>query len=224
MASLAQTLVRFVGAVALGTAATAIDNPKLFVDQTREVVVLTRDVGAGERLAPGDVELARRPVAMIPSSALTGVDAALRYVAVVPLYKGEAVTLRRLAPPPLDNGIIKITPGKRAFGIRVDDPSQLALAGTIEPNSRVDVLAVVPDAASGRTRALLVIQNLRVLAIHAITGAERGAQPGRSAVATLEVTSSEGELLARAQAQAPLRLTLRAYGDPAPSAVSVDRR
>ena len=64
-----------------------------------------------------------------------------------PIYKGEALVPGRLAPEGTGAGLeVKITPGKRAYGIRINDVA--SLAGMVQPNSRVDIMVVIDDPES----------------------------------------------------------------------------
>jgi len=132
---------------------------------------------------------------------------------LVPVYKGEAIVPGRLAPYGTAAGIgVRITPGKRAFGIRVDDVA--GIAGLVQPNSRVDIILVIEDAVQSRLVAKLFMENMRVLAIGPAPEPASEDRSLRAAVASIEVTPVEAERLAIAAAQGALQLVLRGYGDP----------
>jgi pilus assembly protein CpaB len=131
----------------------------------------------------------------------------------VPVYKGEAIVPGRLAPEGTGAGLaVRITPGKRAYGIRVNDLS--GLAGLVQPNSRVDIMVVVTDPEQHKPVAKLFMENMRVLAIGSVTEPTGEGRSVRAAVASIEVTPMEAERLAIAAAQGSLQLVLRGYGDP----------
>jgi pilus assembly protein CpaB len=121
----------------------------------------------------------------------------------------------RLAPPGTGPGLeVKITPGKRAMALKINDVT--GIAGLIQPNSRVDVLVTL--AEQGRAQddrvAKLFMSNMRVLSVG--TKVERG-DDGKAMEATtaaLEVTPDESERLAIAASQGSIQLVLRGYGDP----------
>jgi pilus assembly protein CpaB len=106
---------------------------------------------------------------------------------------------------------VKITPGKRAYGIRVNDLA--SLAGMVQPNSRVDIMVVISDPEHGRHVAKLFMENMRVLAIGAAPERAQDGRPINAAVASIEVTPTEAEHLAIAASQGSLQLVLRGYGD-----------
>jgi pilus assembly protein CpaB len=63
------------------------------------VVVLTRDLSLGDRIATGDVELASVPVEIAPRDALTTLDEAIGKIIKTDLIQGEMVLLHNLADP-----------------------------------------------------------------------------------------------------------------------------
>ena len=70
------------------------------------------------------------------------------------IFKGEAIVPGRLAPEGTAPGLeVKITPGKRAYVMRINDVS--GLAGMIQPNSRVDILVVIDDRRGSKQVAKL---------------------------------------------------------------------
>jgi len=179
---------------------------------TVPVVVAAKDVAEGaivDRLA---LVVAQWPAGTQPAGAYTAVDSVANRVARVAIYKGEAIMPGRLEP----DGLLlrraaRLTPGKRAYGIRINDVA--SLAGMIQPNSRVDIMIVDYDPDQGRRIARLFMSNMRVLAIGAAPDAAHYSRPMGATVASIEVTPAEAERLAIAAAQGPLQLVLRAYGD-----------
>jgi pilus assembly protein CpaB len=130
----------------------------------------------------------------------------------VPVFEGEPFVPGRLAPSGTGPGIeVKITPGKRAMGLRIHDVA--GVSGLIQPNSRVDVLVNI-RSDGGRQVSKLFMENMRVLSVG--TRVERDAE-GKAIEATtaaLEVTPDEAERLAVAVNQGSIQLVLRGYGDP----------
>lgn len=102
-----------------------------------------------------------------------------------------------------------IAPGKRALSIRVDDVS--AIAGMVQPNSRVDLMLTLQSADQQRSR--MFMENMRILAMGSETQPGPDGRPIQASVATLEVTPSEAERLAVAVAQGRIQLALRGYSD-----------
>jgi pilus assembly protein CpaB len=134
-------------------------------------------------------------------------------VARTAVFKGEPIVPGRLAPEGTAPGLeVKITPGKRAFGLRINDVA--GIAGMVQPNSRVDIMVIMDNDAQGKRVAKLFMSNMRVLAIGPVVQRADDGRPINSHVATIEVTPDEAERLAIAQSQGQIALVLRGYGDP----------
>ena len=179
---------------------------------TAPVIIAARDINEGVLIDRLALTVAQWPVATVPVGAYGSVDSVAGRVARVPIFNGEPIVPGRLAPEGTEPGLIsKITPGKRAKAIRINDVS--GIAGLIPPNSRVDVVLTTSLGNSARTGRIFM-QNMRVLAMQTATAKTEDGRPIPATVATLEVTPEELELLAVAQAQGTLELALRGYGDP----------
>ena len=181
---------------------------------TVPVVVAAKDIPEGTQIDRVSVQVSQWPVGTQPAGAFSSIDSVADRVARVTVFKGEALVPGRLAPDGTGAGLeVKITPGKRAYGIRVNDVA--TLAGMIQPNSRVDMMVVINDPnEGGKQVAKLFMSNMRVLAIGPVT---QRAEDGRAipgAVATIEVTPQQSEELAIASTQGQIQLVLRGYGDP----------
>ena len=181
---------------------------------TQSVVVAAQDISEGAALTRAALTITELPLAAIPAGAYASIDSVVERVARVSIFKGEAIVPGRLAPAGTTAGIeVKISPGKRAMAVRIDDVT--GLSGLMQPNSRVDVLVTLRDEedAAGRI-AKLFMSNMRVLSVG--SQVERGAdgQPITAASAMLEVTPEEAERLAVAMREGSIQLVLRGYGDP----------
>jgi pilus assembly protein CpaB len=180
---------------------------------TVPVVVAAKDMPDGVTVDRLALVVAQWPAGTQPAGAYDSVDSVAGRATWVPVYKGEAIVSGKLAPKGTSTGIeVTITPGKRAYGIRVNDVS--SLAGMVQPGSRVDIMVVVNDRAGGKQVAKLFMENMRVLAIAAATERPRDGRPIQAAVASIEVTPTEAERLAIAQNQGQMALVLRGYSDP----------
>ena len=179
---------------------------------TAPVVIAQKDMAEGAPIDRMAVVVAQWPVGTIPAGAFTSIDSVAGRVTRVSVFKGEALVPGRLAPDGTGPGLeVKITPGKRAAAIRINDVS--GIAGLIQPNSRVDILVVMDGGEKGRV-AKLFMENMRILAIGPVAQRGEDGRPINAAVATVEVTPDEGEELAIATAQGQIQLLLRGYGDP----------
>lgn len=138
-----------VGAVALAVAHALAPPPP----DSAQVLVLARDVAAGERLVAGDVRTARVPTALVPDGAVPGSEDAVGARAVVDLPRGMPVVEQVLA-----TGRFAVEPPAGTVVV----PLVLADAtGLLRPGDRVDVLAAQDDltgaAAEVLARAALVV-------------------------------------------------------------------
>jgi pilus assembly protein CpaB len=212
------TLVFFV-AIATAAAATfgvyrVLDTTKKEAQiPTRAVVVATRDLGEGARLDHASLAVRQWPAPTVPDGAYDTPDSLVGRVTRVAVFSGEPVVPGRLAPAGSSAGLeVKITPGKRAMAVRINDVA--GIAGLIQPNARVDVLVTLrDDVTQGRQVAKMFMENMRVLSVG--TQVERGAdgQAIQATTATLEVTPSEAERLAVAVNAGSIQLVLRGFGE-----------
>jgi len=181
---------------------------------TVPVVVAARDMPEGATIDRVALAVSQWPAGTQPLGAYGEVDLVTNRVTRVPLYNGEAIVPGRLAPEgaaaSLDGNL---TPGKRAYGIRINDVA--SLAGMVQHNSRVDIMVVIDDPEQGRRVAKLFMSNMRVLAILSGTQRDEGGRliPG-AGVASIEVTPAQADKLATAASLGALQLVLRGYGDP----------
>ena len=180
----------------------------------RHVVVARKDIPEGAALTHTALVVNEWPVATVPPGALSTLDSAIGRVTRVPVYAGEVIVPGRLAPPGTGPGLqVKITPGKRAMAVKIDDV--VGVSGLIQPDSRVDVLVTLRDQQSdGEQVAKLFMSNMRVLSVGTIDRSGPDNRPIVATSATLEVTPVEAERLAVAMRDGTIQLVLRGYGDP----------
>ena len=182
--------------------------------QTQPVVVALQDIPEGAAIDRPALAVAQWPVGTVPAGAFTAVDSLIGRVTRIDVFKGEVLVPGRLAPNGTGPGLaVKVTPGKRAVAVRIDDVA--GLNGLIQPNSRVDVLVTLPDQQrDGQQVAKIFMSNMRVLSVGTITQNGADNRPIQAPTATLEVTPDEAERLAIAQQSGRIQLALRGYGDP----------
>lgn len=179
---------------------------------TAPVVIASRDINEGEMIDRLALSVAQWPVATVPVGAYGRVDSVAGRVARVAVFTGEPLVPGRLAPEGTTAGLItKITPGKRAMAIRINDVT--GIAGMIPVNSRVDI-GLVTTLASGTRTAKIFMENMRILMMQTQSHRSEDGRPIPATVATLEVTPEEFEQLLIAQSQGSIQLVLRGYGDP----------
>jgi pilus assembly protein CpaB len=181
---------------------------------TRALVVAAKNLPEGSAIDRSALSVREWPVATVPAGAYASPDSLIGRVTRVAVFEGEPLVPGRLAPSGTGPGIeVKITPGKRAMALRINDVA--GVSGLIQPNSRVDVLVNIRnEAKDGRLVSKLFMENMRVLSVG--TAVERDAEGKaiQAATAALEVTPQEAERLAIAASQGSIQLVLRGYGDP----------
>ena len=79
--------------------------PTIAVDETikSSVVVVSRDLSLGDRIATGDVQLASVPVEIVPRNAITQLDEAVGKITKTDLIQGEMLLTSNLADPTNNN-------------------------------------------------------------------------------------------------------------------------
>ncbi len=179
---------------------------------TRPVVIAFKDVSEGKAIDRASVTVAEWPINTVPAGAFSSIDSVVNRVTRIDVFRGEVIVPGRLAPDGTTPGLqVKITPGKRAMAVRIDDVS--GLNGMIQPNSRVDVLVTTRDA-SQKDVAKTFMSNMRVLAVGTATTTGADNRPIQAPTVSLEVTPAEAERLAIATGTGRISLELRGYGDP----------
>ena len=180
---------------------------------TRPVVIAAADVGEGKLIGREAVTVAEWPINTVPAGAYASIDSVAGRVTRIDVFRGEVIVPGRLAPDGVGPGLqVKITPGKRAFSLKIDDVS--GISGMVQPNSRVDVLVTTRDPSTNKDVAKTFMSNMRVLSIGTISAVSADNRPIQAPTATLEVTPTEAERLMIAQGTGRIQLSLRGYGDP----------
>jgi pilus assembly protein CpaB len=187
-----------------------------------EVLVAASDLAPGQKLAPEQVRWQKWPRSSVDPSFMTqqstpNLEAAIKGTVVrSPIVTGEPITDAKVVHSDAA-GFMAATlmPGMRAVSIPISVAS--LAGGFILPNDRVDLMLTSQVAGdSHRFRATTFLRNVRVLAIdQAFSDAKNGTQKPVSDVktATLELTPTQAERVARAQASGTLSLSLRPLAD-----------
>ncbi|HET7550018.1 MAG TPA: Flp pilus assembly protein CpaB [Gemmatimonadaceae bacterium] len=182
---------------------------------TVPVVVALADLPEGATIDRSMVTANPWPVPTIPAGAFSSPDSVVGRVTRVAVFRGEPLVPGRLAPVGTGPGLeVKITPGKRAMALRINDVA--GISGFIQPNSRVDVMVTLASQSAGQKQqvAKLFMENMRVLSVGHEVQRDAQGKPINAATITLEVTPEEAERLAVATSQGSIQLVLRGYGDP----------
>jgi len=194
-----------------------------------KVLVANKDIPKGAVIAAENLETNVIPEQYRQPQAVSSADRIVGMIAVVPIAKGEQITLTKLAQPRQVGGLAEGTPvGKRAVTIAVDNIA--ALGGMIKPGDYVDVIVYVPVPGvtpEGKQAAQIAVmplfQNILVLAVGQDIGSplssgimkkgQEGDKRGEATIITLALTPQEANLIAFVQEQGKLRLTLRSPAD-----------
>ncbi|WP_102110169.1 Flp pilus assembly protein CpaB [Oceaniglobus roseus] len=198
---------------------------------TQEVFVMTRQARYGERLAKEDVRLVAWPADAIPEGAFTSADALFPEDNREPrsilrtMEKDEAVLAVKVTDPGVDAGVSsRLSPGMRAFAIRVDVSS--GVSGFLRPGDRVDVFwsGTLPGAQGREDVTKLIETGVRLVAIDQSADEDRSS-PTVARTVTVEASSRQVAALAQAQSTGRLSLALVGAEDTTTSeAVEVDQR
>jgi Flp pilus assembly protein CpaB len=143
-------------AVTVHGIAAAADSEREQWGASRAVAVAVHDLEPGAVVAPADVELRRLPRALVPDDALDDVPAGR--VVTDPVFAGEPLDRRRLAPDGL-SGVAALLPDRtRAVAVPADPATIPALA----VGDEVDVV-VAADAFGGPVRPAVAAARARVV-------------------------------------------------------------
>lgn len=192
-----------------------------------QVLVAKQAIGVGQRLTPNDVEWQAWPDNAVRAEYITiakSPDANTKIVGTVArfeIFQGEPVLDAKLAHA--DQGFLSavLEPGMR--GVSVDITASSGSGGFIIPNDRVDV--VLTDTSQGQASSRVLLNNVKVLAIGTRLGqvGTTGAPPDatdpksqiftNSAIATLELTPAQADMLINATSLGKISLVLRSVAD-----------
>lgn len=194
--------------------------PKVVEAPTVEVLVAAKNIEIGDRLTGSAIkwqkwpEDALNPVFITRKAKPDALSANADSVARVSIVKGEPVTADKLVQTG-NKGLMAalIDPGMRAVAIRISP--ETSAGGFILPNDRVDVVLTGRSTGGNRNAATAetIMRNVRILAIDQRFNENEGAQVAIGKTATLELTPAQAELIALAQEEGKLTLTLRGIGE-----------
>lgn len=190
------------------------------------LLAASRDLPAGARIEDADVEWIKAPEGgetddrfLSPANETSKLkEQAISSHLRTPISRGEPIRRSRLAKTGLM--AIMLAPGRRAVAIDVT-PNTTA-GGFILPNDRVDVLRTFRNAEATQDagREIFtteqVLENVRVLAIGAVSARKDSESTVTGPTATLELTPHQAEIALMAQKSGQLSLTLRPMEDPHP--------
>lgn len=179
--------------------------------ETVEVLVATRPLRYGEPITTADVRMVVWPADAVPPGIFTSLDALVPEprrprVALRAMEPNEPILAVKVSEPGQPAGIAAtLTPGMRAFTIRVDSSS--GISGTLRPGDMVDIYWTGRGADGEVTR--LLTSALRIIALDENADQDRSF----SGVPRSVTIEAQPELVATiAQGQSTGRLALSVVG------------
>jgi pilus assembly protein CpaB len=146
-----------------------------------------------------------------PKDAILKPELAIGRGVLTPIYQGETVMEKRLAPAGSGGGLAATIPaGMRACAVKVDEV--VGLAGFILPGMHVDVLvsgALPGDQNTSGTKVRTILQNIEVLSAGKNFQPDNEGKPVEVTVVNLLVTPDQAEQLSLASNQTHIQLVLR---------------
>lgn len=173
-----------------------------------EVVIAANDLPVGSKIQEKDVKLVRFPKSALPPNAILRKESVIDRGVILPISTGEFILPNKIAGPNAGYGLpALIPPGMRAVSVRVNEV--VAVAGFVQPGTRVDVLWTGSGGSGNEAQTLTVLENVAVLA----TGQRMERNPAGEAfsapVITLLVSPDDAQKLALASGQGHIQLALR---------------
>lgn len=214
------------------------------------VVVATQEVPAGTRLTADMVELRSLPSSAVGEQPLRDVDDVVGKVALYPIAANEPLLLSNVVgvTDAATNDVLRniIEGGKRAMAI--ETKAVIGAGGLVLPGDRVDIYWVPGKAREEHEGAVLIAENVEVLAVRqtlvdiaptapGVQQGEEGSQPGGTgtnqrvpgstaepipdaSTVTLMLAPDQAARVFCAETSGSLRLAVRAFGDESPAGVA----
>ena len=191
-------------------------------EETVRVLVATRDIQRGERLAAEDTNWIAWPKKGIQPSFITDENAEQRQeltsaVARSLIVTGEPIVGAKVVKTG-SSGLMAaiLSPGMRAVTLRVSP--ETSSGGFVLPGDRIDILH------TGKNRTKVLFEEVRVLAVNTMY-AENTETPHIDGVnMTLELSPGDAEAFTTARTAGGLSIVLRSIFKPEGDVVADDRR
>ncbi|MCU1328371.1 MAG: hypothetical protein JWN34_3741 [Bryobacterales bacterium] len=179
-------------------------------DRATVIVVATQDLPIGSLIKATDLKSASL-LGGSPKDAILKPESAVGRGVLAPIYAGEPLVERRLAPLGSGGGLASTIPtGMRACAVKVDEV--VGVAGFVLPGMHVDVLisgSMPNDQSTSGTKVRTLLQNIEVLSAGKNFQRDNEGKPAEVAVVNLLVTPEQAEILSLASNQTHIQLVLR---------------
>lgn len=176
-----------------------------------QVVVASSPIKAGSRLTQENLGFSKIPKEDMALDAIVSRDALLGRFTKFDIPVGADIKERLLVPMGATSGLAAaITPGKRAFAIRVNEVA--GVAGFALPGNYVDVLLSTKDS-SGQPTSKVLLERVLILAVAQEQSVSSESKPKVVDVVTLEVSPQQAEVLDMARLVGGLSMALRNQSD-----------
>jgi len=181
---------------------------------TAPVVVAKENLPGGQALEAVQLTVQHWPVENLPPGRFGRVEDIVGRVINGPVVQGEVILAAKLAPKGMAGGLSAIIPpGARAVTVRVDEV--IGVAGFVQPNDRVDVIAIIDSGIYQEDPiSQVILQDVEVLTVGQKTEAGDKDKKARVvSVATLNLDQWQAERLALAANRGKILLALRNQSD-----------
>ncbi len=181
-----------------------------------KVVYAIRDIPEGTSIAMDYLEERELEVGKIPVDSITNASLVAGRISKYGIMSGQLLSQHDLAPQGVSLGFeARLKQGMRAITFAVD--SNTGVAGFLNPESHVDVLAMV--GAGADTKASPILSDIEVIAVGQTYQRQPGANQATPASSvTVAVTPDDAQKLVKAVAASKLYLSLRNEKDHQPIA------
>ena len=183
-----------------------------------QVVVATKTIPARTSITPDMIAAATRPRSGVDTDAVTDPKVVNGQLSLITIPAGSQITASKIGRPRAVGLPVVLTPGRRAVSIYIDKVK--GISGLLQPGDKVDVIAIPPRQGDTVPPAVAILRGIRVLAVGNMmetTSATPDPQYINFTTVTLEVTPQQANLLAMADQNATLRLSLRSPREPSNS-------
>ena len=185
------------------------------VIKTTEILVAAEALQPGQPLDPAKVRWEKWPAASVSATFVTrdavtsAEDVVQDTIVRAPILKDQPITTAALVHGK-EAGFMAatLTPGMRAVSIMIS--TEAGAGGFILPNDHVDlILTQRSNDNPPRVRARTFMRGVRVLAVDQVIKEEKDQKAVLAKTATLELSPSQAETVARAQGMGQISLSLR---------------